>query len=589
MLQPLEGEVGMAMSQPRLEQQAEFAAERAELATVLSSSLFTRARSLTALLGYLCEKYFRGEAEQIKEYTIAVEVFGRSADFQQRDDSIVRVEIRRLREKLRQYYETEGADHARRIHIPLGQYAPVFTLRESPVNSTADLAAAETETAGDLAAGEVAAAAGKAEKPDPLEPGALTEGTRAEQADEPGGSIEIEAVSARPSRVRAFVFRARWALAAGAVLAATVALLSLWQSGSLRSAAGGVSPAGGMAASVAGGPHSSAAGATAAPETGEIRILAGSSATRHVDRAGKVWVGDRFFTDGNTPRHNLPFVYRTADVELYQASRQGDFRYDIPLKPGVYELRLHFIEPLYGLEVQQGGGETSRIFLLTINDRTIPKPLDIFSDAGGSRTAEVKVFKDISPAADGQLHLRFISLPNGKAMLSALEVLPSRPGMANPVRFTARETSWVSGDGKEWLPDRHFKGGRTIARPGAVAGTDEPELYEMERFGHFSYAIPVAPGRYTVTLKFAERFFGPTNPMANGKGVGSRVFNVYCNGQTLLKDFDIYKEAGGTNRAVVKKFTGLVPDAQGKLLLDFKPVANYALINAIEVLDENWK
>jgi hypothetical protein len=575
----------MAMSQLMLQHRAEFAAERAELETVLASNLFTRARSLTALLGYLCEKHFRGEAEQIKEYTIAVEVFGRSADFQQRDDAIVRVEIRRLREKLRQYYEAEGADHALRIHIPLGQYAPVFAPRESSVEPGDDLADAETPTSGGLAVGEAAAAAGDAGAHRPLKSVALTDGAGAERSGEQDGAGEFKAATARPLRARAFGPGTRWALAAGAGLAAVVLLLSLWQSSPLRSAAGHIGPAGGLAASVTGAPPTVAAGA----ETGEIRILAGSSATRHVDRAGKVWVGDRFFTGGNTARHNLPFVYRAADAELYHASRQGDFRYDVPLKPGVYELRLHFIEPLYGLDAQQGGGETSRIFLLTINERTTLKPLDIFSDAGGSQTAEVKVLKDISPAADGQLHLRFTSLPNGKAMLSALEILPSRPGAANPVRFSARETSWMSGDGREWLPDRYFKGGRTVARPGAVSGTDEPELYQMERFGHFSYSIPVAPGRYTVTLKFAERFFGPTNPMANGKGVGSRVFNVYCNGQTLLKEFDIYKEAGGANRAVVKKFTGLVPDAQGKLLLDFKPVANYALINAIEVQDENWR
>src|SRR5215471_2623638 len=100
--------------------------EKAELEAVLASSLFVRTPSLANLLSYLCRKYFQGDADLLKEYTIAVEAFGRAADFDKKEDSIVRVEIRRLREKLRQYYETEGADHSIRLTIPVGHYVPVF-------------------------------------------------------------------------------------------------------------------------------------------------------------------------------------------------------------------------------------------------------------------------------------------------------------------------------------------------------------------------------------------------------------------------------------------------------------------------------
>src|SRR5262247_39405 len=101
--------------------------EKAELEAVLASSLFMRTPSLANLLSYLCQKYFQGEADLLKEYTIGVEAFGRAPDFDKKEDSIVRVEIRRLREKLRQYYETEGADHPIRLTIPVGHYVPVFT------------------------------------------------------------------------------------------------------------------------------------------------------------------------------------------------------------------------------------------------------------------------------------------------------------------------------------------------------------------------------------------------------------------------------------------------------------------------------
>ncbi|HEX5086125.1 MAG TPA: hypothetical protein VFY40_29170 [Blastocatellia bacterium] len=66
--------------------------EKAELEAVLASSLFVRTPSLASLLSYLCRKYFQGEADLLKEYTIGVEAFGRAPDFDKKEDSIVRVE-----------------------------------------------------------------------------------------------------------------------------------------------------------------------------------------------------------------------------------------------------------------------------------------------------------------------------------------------------------------------------------------------------------------------------------------------------------------------------------------------------------------
>ena len=62
---------------------------------------------------------------------------------------------------------------------------------------------------------------------------------------------------------------------------------------------------------------------------------------------------------------------------------------------------------------------------------------------------------------------------------------------------------------------------------------------------------------------------------------------MYCNGVTLLRDFDIFKEAGGCLRPIVKVFHGLKPNHQGKLMLYFVPSADYACVNAIEVVDES--
>jgi hypothetical protein len=85
-------------------------------------------------------------------------------------------------------------------------------------------------------------------------------------------------------------------------------------------------------------------------------------------------------------------------------------------------------------------------------------------------------------------------------------------------------------------------------------------------------------------LHFVEFYFGPQLP--GGGGVGSRIFNVSCNGRTLLEDFDVYKE-GGNMRVVTKTFANIKPSPQGKINLTFEPVINNATISGIEILDES--
>jgi hypothetical protein len=79
-------------------------AARAESQAVLQSPLFIRSPGLAHLLSYLCEKLFAGESDQIKEYSVAVDVFGRRESFDQDSDSIVRVQANRLRKRLAEYY-----------------------------------------------------------------------------------------------------------------------------------------------------------------------------------------------------------------------------------------------------------------------------------------------------------------------------------------------------------------------------------------------------------------------------------------------------------------------------------------------------
>jgi hypothetical protein len=517
---------------------------KAELEAVIASGIFAKAPSLALLLEYVCRKYFEGQANQIKEYNIAVEALGRPPSFDPRQDSIVRVEAFRLRKRLKQYYENEGAAHRLRIVIPPGQYVPRF-----PENSP---------SAGDVHdAGEDEEVALDRVAPAPLAPALI---------------IAQAPQIAAPPAVKRRAQPPFWARLAFVLLPLMVAALAIavWHTRT------------GSPSKAASAPKTAYA---PSGESEEIRILCGSSAAHQVDRAGNVWSGDRFFKGGtvfSTPNHAIS---RTPDPELFRSRREGDFSYDIPLKPGVYELHLYFAETLFGENNTAGGGESSRVFRIAINGKTVLWSFDALSDAGGSNTADEKVFKNVFLAPDGMLHIQFSGLVNSVPFLNALEVMPGIPGKMRPVRIVARPRNYTDQQGQVWGADRYFSHGFAVPRSEQVSNTPDPDMFQGERFGNFRYAIPVAEGRYTVTLRFAESWFGPGNPGAGGPG--SRKFDVYANGIALMRNFDIFTAAGGSLRAVAKSFHGVVPNAQGKIELSFVPVVNYACVNAIEVLDES--
>lgn len=93
------------------------------LEKLLTSQLFTSSPRQQRFLKYLVEKTLNGNAENLKGYTIGVEVFDRGSDFDSTLDSIVRVEAGRLRSKLREYYEIQGRNDAIRFDFPKGTYS----------------------------------------------------------------------------------------------------------------------------------------------------------------------------------------------------------------------------------------------------------------------------------------------------------------------------------------------------------------------------------------------------------------------------------------------------------------------------------
>ncbi|MFN0169071.1 MAG: hypothetical protein ACKV22_21815 [Bryobacteraceae bacterium] len=105
---------------------------RAELQSILANSQFARSKRSSDLLRYLVEQALEGKSENLKEYVLAVEVFGRDESFDPRIETLVRVEANRLRHRLKAYYEGPGSQSRLRIEVPVGAYVPEFTRSDSP-------------------------------------------------------------------------------------------------------------------------------------------------------------------------------------------------------------------------------------------------------------------------------------------------------------------------------------------------------------------------------------------------------------------------------------------------------------------------
>ena len=245
------------------------------------------------------------------------------------------------------------------------------------------------------------------------------------------------------TRFRLSGIRKRWPVATISLLSVLLgyALLMLWQKKQSPPPAGLNQPIAQPVESELGPPAGE-----------EVRILAGEGRS-FVDHAGKLWNADTWFEGGTAVKSSVQNIWRTQNPDFYRTSRQGSFRYTISLKKGIYELRLHFAETVYDPESTGTGGEGSRLMTVRANGKSLLTRFDVVADAGASRTADVKVFTDIQPAADGQLHLEFTGEEGKQAILSAIEILPGYRGHIRPVRVLARQTPYYSNDSHWWSPD----------------------------------------------------------------------------------------------------------------------------------------
>jgi endoglucanase len=139
-------------------------------------------------------------------------------------------------------------------------------------------------------------------------------------------------------------------------------------------------------------------------------------------------------------------------------------------------------------------------------------------------------------------------------------------GMIEPIKDEA---------GNVWKPSEGFDGGQTKERSGIeISNTRIPSIYCSERFGMSKFVQDLPNGKYDVKLHFAVTYEGITGP-------GQCVLSMDVEG-TALKQFDVWKKAGGANRAYVETVPVRVTD--GKLDITFTGEGESTTISAIEIV-----
>lgn len=485
--------------------------ERAELEWLLESGALGRSANLVKVLRYICEETAAGRADQIKEYSIAVDALGRKPDFDPQNDTIVRVTVHTLRKRLLDVYDGgEGVSHPVRIVIPPGGYGAQFLhVPEIP-------------------------------------PAFPTESAKAQDALPP----ILEETPPMPMAAEAP--RRPWVLLMLAL--GLLAGAGIWFFAHHRSNVSTTEP-------------------PAKPVTilGPTHILLGEGRHSYTDHSGVTWTPQRSCEGGESLPSTGANVTGTEDPYLYDGGLRGFVRCTFHAAPGFYEMHLYFAEPS---NLEPG----ERVINLLVN-AGVNHSVDVVDRAGGDHAATSITIPGISPENDGTIHLDYTS---EVSPVNSIEILPAPTTEPLPVRIVASSSAYKDAQGNVWLSDRFFRGGRHSHPPIREHGPD-PGLYASGRVGNFEYSIPAPVGRkYRVTLYFREAWLGQANGTPGG--VGSRVFDVYCNGQAALRDFDILAQGHGTD--VVKTIEHVAPTAQGQIELQFVQVANYPLVNAIEVVPE---
>ena len=112
---------------------AELEANQNQVQRILQSKVFRTSEVQRNLLSYLAEKSLAGTADSLKEYTLGLDVLGKPSSYDPRQESVVRMHVARLRQKLVEYYRTEGTQDQVIVDLPKGGFKVTFEARPEAV------------------------------------------------------------------------------------------------------------------------------------------------------------------------------------------------------------------------------------------------------------------------------------------------------------------------------------------------------------------------------------------------------------------------------------------------------------------------
>lgn len=307
---------------------------------------------------------------------------------------------------------------------------------------------------------------------------------------------------------------------------------------------------------------------------------------QYVDLQGVTWVPDYGFSPGTATFPTTATISGTLSPGVYQTLRFGTyFSYSLPVPNGTYTVNLRFAETYWTSAGQ-------RMFDVLINNQRVLTDFDVFAQAGGANRAVDRAFP--VTVSSGVVNIQFTGILDN-AIINGIEVLPqssTSTTQTNGTTVSGNQTGsnaatavfvncaggqYTDPNGTTWSADFGYTGSTATYSTGAsIANTTTPALYQKERYGaNFKYTLPVVNGNYAVTLKFAEIYW--SSP-------GMRVFSVTINNQAVLTNFDIFAQAGGSNRALDKTF--MVAVNSGAIVIQFVASVDNGKIDAIDIVPQ---
>jgi hypothetical protein len=310
-----------------------------------------------------------------------------------------------------------------------------------------------------------------------------------------------------------------------------------------------------------------------------VRISCGS-VVDYIDKTGNIWAKD-FFHDGGSEVRSTGSIENSqptaGDAELYRTGREGvEFSYRIPVKPGMYSLRLKFAET----DTQWF---YERPMDVDINGKRVLESFDVCHATRGVGNSCEKSFHNIIPDSSNCINLRFKGAPSPlkgdcNALIRAIEVLPE---LKPSVRINCgSDSSFVDWNTDEWLADARYEGGAVINSDAEVKLATptiwDQGLYRTARCGkQVIYKIPLPDGLYAIQLKFAELWLDKS---------GARPMDISVNGRVVKRGWDPAKAAGELAMATGIRVEDVAPGRDGCISVSVTATGgNDAIIQAIEI------